>query len=83
MFVGVWEEELCGQEEVREEETKYGPHSQRGIQSEPGAGSQSSGLPRCIADRAVRHLGERQQERRINKERTRQKEGRDFIIFFN
>lgn len=73
MVVGEWEEELCGQEEVREEETKFGPHSQRGIQSEPDAGSQSSGLPHCIADRVVQHLGKRQEERRINKECMREK----------
>lgn len=48
---------------MREQETHYCPRIQKGHQSEPDAGFQSSERPRCTAGRAGQRLEEREEVR--------------------
>lgn len=62
------EEEVCGQEEAREQGTGYFPRTHWWHLNGPDAGSQSFGRPRCTAGRAGQHLGDRGSEKNGKRE---------------
>lgn len=67
----VWEVEVCGQGEAKEQERRCCPRTRTAHQSETAGGSQSSVRPHCTAGRAGQHLGEGEEVKQTKNEEGR------------